>query len=48
MLGAMACALGMVTACMNGPVGENTNDSKNKLKPPTRLNLPTSNGASNG
>ena len=32
MLGAMACALGMVTACMNGPVGENTNDSTKQIE----------------
>ena len=32
MLGAMACALGMVTACMNGTVGENTNDSTKQIE----------------
>ena len=32
MLGAMVCALGMVTACMNGPVGENTNDSTKQIE----------------
>ncbi len=26
------CALGMVTACMNGPVGENTNDSTKQIE----------------
>ena len=32
MLGAMACALVMVTACKSGTVGENTNDSTKQIE----------------